>query len=159
MNKSIKGLDVIKGDGLTKKSKDENLYEILNSLPEPDVKMKLSSTQKYWWYFFGKEFLTTKQLTKLDLIHLQSAAFWMDARCQAYFKIKAAGYEGLVQTFKSGATNVTGHVTIIEKADKRLDEISAHFGLSIKDRSKLNVEKPDDNQLSLFEQFMQQKTS
>ena len=158
MKNSIKDLGIIKGDGLVKKSSEETLYKILESLPEPDVKMKLTSAQKYWWYWFGNEFISTHQFCKGDLVILRSAAFWMDARCQAYFKINSAGYEGLVQTFKSGATNITGHVTIIEKADKRLDEISAHFGLSIKDRSKLKVEKPDDGQLSLFEKFMQQKT-
>lgn len=159
MKKSIKDLEVHKGDGFVKDSNESNLYEILKNLPSPDVKMKLTAAQKYWWYFFGKEFLTTKQFSKLDLIHLQSAAFWMDARCQAYFEIKKVGYKGLVQKFASGATNITGHVSIIEKSDKRLDEISSHFGLSIKDRQKLKVEKPDDGQLSLFEKFMQQKTS
>lgn len=157
MKNSIKDLEVHKGDGLVKKSKEDSLYEVLNELPAPDVKMKLSSSQKYWWYFFGNEFLKTDQITKLDLIHLQTAAWWMDARCQAYYEIRKKGYKGLVQTFVSGANNVTGHVSIIEKADKRLDEVSAHFGLSIKDRQKLKVEKADDAQLSLFEKFLQAK--
>ena len=159
MKNSIKDLEVHKGDGKVKKSQEESLYQALSSLPDPDVKMKLTPQQKYWWYFFGLEFIKTKQISKLDLIHLQSAAWWMDARCQAYFEIKKKGYKGLVQTFSSGANNVTGHVSIIEKSDKRLDEISAHFGLSIKDRQKLKVEKVDENQLSLFEKFMEQKTS
>ena len=159
MKNSIKDLAVHKGDGLVKKSNNDSLYEILSILPAPDVKMKLSTSQKYWWYFFGNEFLKTKQITKPDLIHLQSASFWMDARCQAYYEIRKKGYKGLVQTFVSGANNVTGHVSIIEKADKRLDEISAHFGLSIKEKKKLSVEKPDDGQLSLFEKFLKSKTS
>ena len=133
------------------------LYEILKKLPKPEASMKLSRAQKKWWYWFGLEFLSTNQLTKVDLIHLQQAAFWMDARCQAIKVINEKGYEGLVQTFKTKATNITGHVSILEKADKHLDSVSAHFGLSIKDRSKLKVvESPDKTQLSLFDELMKQ---
>jgi len=133
------------------------LYEILKKLPKPEASMKLSRAQKKWWYWFGLEFLSTNQLTKVDLIHLQQAAFWMDARCQAIKVINEKGYEGLVQTFKTKATNITGHVSILEKADKHLDSVSAHFGLSMKDRSKLKVvESPDKMQLSLFDEMMKQ---
>lgn len=158
MKKSIKHLEIHKGEGVISET-ESDLYKILESLPDPDVKMKLTPQQKYWWYWFGKEFVSTKQISQLDLIHLQKAAFWMDARCQAYLHIKKKGYKGLVQTFEKGYTNITGHVSIVEKADKHLDEVSAHFGLSIKDRQKLKVEKAPENQLSLFDKFMQQKTS
>jgi hypothetical protein len=154
----IKNLEVHKPDGDVVTPAAAELYKVLSELPRPDVKMKLSESQKYWWYFFGYEFVSTKQISKLDLIHLQKAAFWMDARCQAYFEIKKKGYKGLVQTFEKGYTNITGHLSIVEKSDKHLDEVSAHFGLSIKDRQKLNVETKDDNQLSLFEKFMKQKS-
>ena len=79
----------------------------------------------------------------------------MDARCKAIAEINKKGYKGLVQTFATGANNVTGHVSIIEKADKHLDSISAHFGLSIKDRNKIKaVEGPDETQLSLFDEVL-----
>ena len=60
-----------------------------------------------------------------------------------------------MQKFTSGATNVTGYVSIIEKADKHLDGVSSHFGLSIKDRSKIKSveEGPASNQLSLLDQI------
>ncbi len=78
----------------------------------------------------------------------------MDARCQAYKRVSELGYDGFVQTFKNGTTNITGHISIIEKADKHLEDVSSHFGLSIRDRSKLKVERPVDNsQLNLFEQL------
>ena len=156
--KKIKNLQVYKNDDSSAKD-EEQLYKILNELPKPDSKMKLIASQKYWWYFFGYEFLSTKQLTKLDLVHLQKAAFWMDARCKAIAKANTEGYEGLVQTFEKGYTNITGHVSIIEKADKKLDEVSSHFGLSIKDRQKLKSNKENPNQLNIFEQFLNQKTS
>ncbi|AUC13812.1 hypothetical protein BTO06_01005 [Tenacibaculum sp. SZ-18] len=131
--------------------KESKLYQVLNELPKPETSMKLNAAQKKWWYWFGYEFVSTKQFSKLDLTHLQKAAFWMDARCKAYAEVNRLGYRGLVQTFEKGYTNVTGHISIIEKADKHLDEVSAHFGLSIKDRQKLKSIESGDGQLSLFE--------
>jgi len=140
-----------KADGPIQTPEEKKLYDVLKELPRPSAQFKLSARQKYWWYYFGNEFLKTKQLSLLDLTHLQKASFWMDARAQAYKEIQKLGYKGLVQKFDSGATNITGHVSIVEKADKHLDEVSAHFGLSIRDRQKLKVEDVDNNQLSLFE--------
>lgn len=143
-----------KGKVIPLSTEDKKLYEVLKKLPAPDAAMKITRSQKKWWVWFGVELLSTKELSKLDLIHLQKASFWMDARCQAYKKVSELGYNGFVQTFKNGATNITGHISIIEKADKHLEDVSSHFGLSIRDRSKLKVEKPVDNsQLTLFEQL------
>jgi phage terminase small subunit len=129
---------------------ETKLYEVLKELPKPEASMKLNAAQKKWWYWFGYEFVSTKQFSKLDLTHLQKASFWMDARCKAYAEANKLGYRGLVQTYDKGYTNVTGHISIIEKADKHLDEVSAHFGLSIKDRQKLKAVETGDEQLSLF---------
>jgi len=144
-----------KASGPIQTQEEQRLYEIILKLPSPKKEFNLTKSQKKWWYWFGKEFVKTKQISLLDLPHLQKAAFWMDARCQALEQISTLGYAGLVQTFKSKATNVTGHVTIIEKADKHLDDVSAHFGLSVKDRQKLKVQTTDTKQLSLFENLMQ----
>jgi len=144
-----------KANGPIQTNEETSLYEVLKELPKPSPQFKLSSKQKFWWYYFGKEFLHTRQLTLLDLTHLQKAAFWMDARAQAYKEIQTQGYKGLVQKFPSEATNITGHVSIVEKADKHLDEVSAHFGLSIRDRQKLKTPDAPENQLSLFESLAQ----
>jgi len=140
-----------KASGPIQTPEEKSLYDILKDLPAPLVNMKLSASQKKWWYWFGFEFVKTNQITQLDLPHLQKAAFWMDARSKAIYHVNKKGYAGLVQKFASGATNVTGHVSIIEKADKHLDEVSAHFGLSIRDRQKLKPQEINENQLSLFE--------
>jgi hypothetical protein len=140
-----------KSEGEIQQKAETALYEVLKELPKPAANFKLSASQKKWWYYFGNEFVTTKQFSKLDLVHLQKAAFWMDARCQAFKEITTLGYKGLVQKFPSGATNITGHVSIVEKADKHLDEVSAHFGLSIKDRQRLKTAESNEDQLSLFE--------
>jgi hypothetical protein len=134
---------------------EKKLYEVLLKLPAPKKEMNLTASQKKWWYWFGKEFVQTRQTSLLDLTHLQKAAFWMDARCLAYSEIAELGYKGLVQKFPSGATNITGHVSIIEKADKHLEDVSSHFGLSLRDRQKLKTETTDTSQLSLFETLVQ----
>ena len=135
---------------------EKKLYKILSELPVPDPKFKLNARQKKWWYWFGVEFLSTRKLSKVDLVHLQELAFWMDARAQAYKKVNSLGYAGLVQEYKSGATNITGHLSVIEKADRHISDISAHFGMSIKDRIKLK-EKVDDDQPTLFDEFIKKR--
>ena len=138
-----------------KNEENASLYEVLKKLPKPLASMKLNAAQKKWWAWFGLEFLSTKQLTKVDLLHLHEAAFWMDVRCQAIKVVNDLGYKGLVQTFATGATNITGHVSIIEKADKHLDSVSAHFGLSFKDRNKMkSPEVSNANQMSLFDEVL-----
>jgi phage terminase small subunit len=133
------------------------LYKILKELPQPDSKMALTAAQKYWWYWFGAEFLSTRKLTKVDLVHLQELAFWMDARSKAYKVVRKMGYDGLVQTFKSGATNITGHLSVIEKADKHISDISAHFGMSIRDRKRLKEKQDNPDQTNLFDELLKKK--
>ena len=134
---------------------EKTLYDVLNKIPQPRKHFVLNEKQKVLRYWFGAQFLKTREFTELDLPHLQRAAFWLDARNMAIAKINEKGYDGgLVQTFTSNATNVSGHVTIVEKADKHLDDVSAHFGLSFKDRKKLAMEKSDPAQLDMFTQFL-----
>nr|WP_299385565.1 P27 family phage terminase small subunit [Allomuricauda sp.] len=140
---------------------NKELYDVLEKLPRPKKDMKLTKEQKRWWTWFGVEFLKTKQLSELDLVHLQKAAFWMDLRSQAYEIITEKGYKGgVVQTYSTGAQQISPHLTVVEKADKALDDISAHFGLSIKDRHRLKkTEKIDPGQLDLFEAYMKKKAN
>lgn len=136
------------------------LYDILKELPKPDAKMKLTASQKYWWYWFGAEFVKTKQFTALDLMHLQDAAVAMDMKCKLVKIINDKnrnskdGVGGVVQRFPSGATNITGYQSALKDEIKILEKISAYFGLSFLDRKKLGeINNADDSQLSLFEQM------
>lgn len=144
----------------------QELYEMLKTVPAPPKRFNLSVSQKFWWYWFGYELVKTKSFAQLDQIHLQSAAYWLDAK-NMMLKIinrlnrddKEGKAPGLVQHFKTGSNNITAYVTIIEKAEKHLNNISEHFGLSIKDRQKLiSPKEVDPDQISLFEDFMNQKT-
>jgi phage terminase small subunit len=102
--------------------------------------------------------IDSKKLTKPDLIHLHGLAQSVDFFVQANAMINQKGYAGgLVQTFATGSSNVSGHVTVREKMLKEIDNYSKHFGFSFKDRMKLNEKTGDDSQLSLFEKEMAAK--
>lgn len=143
----------------------QELYEILEQLPKPPSQANLTSDQQFWWYWFGNMLVKTKKFANADLPHLQRAAYWLDTRCKAIkiqsIKNEKAGPDsmpGHVQVYSSGASNVSPYVTLIEKADKALNEISSHFGLSIRDRNKLSKpEEVDPGQTSLFDEFLNQK--
>lgn len=147
------------GNKKAAEQEEQKLYEILSELPKPETKFGLTASQKYWWFWFGKEFVKTNQFSKLDLVHLQTAAIWLDARNNCLKKINKLNrkdpdkVKGWVQTFANGANNVTGYVSILEKAGKHIDTVSAHFGLSIKDRQKLDTAETNEKQMNWMKEF------
>ncbi len=149
---------MLKGEG---KEKAVDLYTPLTKLPGTNAKLDLSKDQKYWYKFFGEQLIATKKLMKPDLIHLHRLACSVDYYSQAEAKIRQFGYDGgLIQTFKNGATNISGHVTIREKMLKEIDELSKHFGFSFIDRKKLkDGPVADPGQGNLFETFNRMKSS
>lgn len=151
-------LKIVKGDGEVVKV-NENLYEILKKLPAPLEKMQLTTDQKYWYKYFGEQLIDSQKLTKPDLLHLHTLATSVDYYIQAEKEIRKQGFHGgLIQTFKGGATNVSGYVTIREKMIKDIDRLSKHFGFSFSDRSKLKDQKStDSSQVSLFDEFLKAK--
>lgn len=138
------------------KKVNSNLYEVLTDLPAPEKRFNLSKDQKFWYRYFGLQLISSNKLTKPDLVHLHRMARIVDYIVQAEQKIEQSGYEGgLVQTFKNGTTNISGHVTIREKYVREFDELSKHFGFSFRDRAKIQEpEKGDPAQGNLFEQFL-----
>jgi hypothetical protein len=141
-------------------TEQKKLYDILNKLPTPKRDFNLTKDQRKWWYWFGKEFLSTKKLVQGDLLHLQNAAFCLDQRNKIIAKINKInskdpdGVSGWVQTFPNGTNNVSGYQTSYEKATKQLTDISEYFGLSFTHRQKINSpEAGDPNQLNLLDQI------
>lgn len=153
--------EVLSWDDAGSGKKNKNLYDVLDKLPSPLVKFNLSKDQKYWYKYFGDQLVNSGRLTKPDLTHLHRLAKTVDYYVQAENKIDELGYDGgLIQTFKGGATNVSGHLTLREKMIKDLDDLSKHFGFSFKDRSKLTEVKTfDPGQGDLFAGFLNQQYS
>ncbi|MFM9400799.1 P27 family phage terminase small subunit [Myroides odoratimimus] len=141
--------------------KNKNLYDVLDKLPSPLAKFNLTKDQKYWYKYFGEQLVSSGRLTKPDLVHLHRLATTVDYYIQAEAEINERGFHGgLIQTFKGGATNVSGYVTVREKMIKDLDDLSKHFGFSFKDRSKLTeVKTSDPGQGDLFAGFLNQQYS
>ena len=148
-------MKVIKNDGEIAEV-NKNLYEILKKLPKPSSKFGLTKDQEYWYQYFGQQLIDTKKLTKPDLIHLHQLSTSVDYYIQAENEIREKGFHGgLIQTFKGGATNVSGYVTIREKMIKEINDLSKHFGFSFKDRYKLvDAKQSDENQTDLFTEFL-----
>lgn len=137
---------------------NKNLFVILTSLPAPDKKFNLTEDQKYWYKYFGKQLIESKKLTKPDLVHLHRLAKSVDYYIQAEKHIDELGYfDGLVQVFKTGATNVSAHVTLRDKMLADIDSLSSHFGFSFKDRSKLKEQTTNPGQLDIWEEYLKQK--
>ena len=139
---------------------EKKLYDILAKLPTPKRDFNLTKDQRKWWYWFGKEFLSTKKLVEGDLLHLQNAAFSMDQRNKIIAKINKLnskdvdGVAGWVQTFKNGASNISAYQTSYDKATKQLNDVSEYFGLSFAHRQKINNPGSNNNgQLSLLDQI------
>lgn len=151
--------EVVEWDQASTSGKNAQLYDILDKLPAPMAKFNLSKDQKFWYKYFGEQLISSKKLTKPDLVHLHRLATTIDYYVQAESEINARGFQGgLIQTFATGATNVSGYVTIREKMIKDMDELSKHFGFSFKDRSKLvDVPKANPSQGDLFTGFLNQK--
>ena len=138
----------------TKKS-NSNLYEIITKLPAASGKFNLTKDQKFWYRYYGEQLVSSNKLTKTDLFHLHRLAQSIDYYLQAEEEISKRGYNGgLVQTYTSGAANVSAHWTLREKCLKDIDEISKHFGFSFKDRAKLVQIKEDPAQLDFFDEFL-----
>ena len=150
------------GIGKVKKlnPEEKKLYDILVKLPSSPKDFNLSKDQKRWWLWFGKEFLSTKKLVKLDLIWLSTAAVALDKRNKIVKKINALndadddGVAGWVQVFQNKTTNITGYQTGYNQATDELKLVSKYFGIGFTERQAIqNPTSGDPNQLSLLDQI------
>ena len=138
---------------------EKRLYDVLVKLPSPKKDFNLTKDQRKWWYWFGKEFLSTKKLVEGDLLHLQNAAFSLDQRNKIIRKINLLnakdvdGVAGWVQRFPNGTNNISGYQSSYDKATKQLNDVSEYFGLSFSHRQKINNPTAGPQQLSLLDQI------
>lgn len=153
--------EILDWDESSSSGKNGQLYDILDKLPSPLAKFNLTKDQKFWYKFFGEQLVSSKKLTRPDLVHLHRLSTSIDYYIQAEAEINSRGFVGgLIQTFATGAANVSAYVTIREKMIKDMDELSKHFGFSFKDRNKLvEVKTSDPAQGDLFAGFLNQKYS
>lgn len=99
-----------------------------------------------------KMLMSTEAVTALDIYSVTMLAFWIDILIET--NIKADGK--YVQTFDSGATNITGHFTVIKEANKNILSFLKVLGLTIKDRGTIAAfaEKEDEDEYDPLDEII-----
>ena len=154
-------MKVIKGDGL---ERGDELYTPLTKLPAPIPRFKLNSDPKFYYKSFGPALIDTKKLAKVDLIHLHKLAVAVYIFQEAVKAMNEKGYDGgIIQTFSSKVQQISPHITAQEKANKVINDVSKHFGMSFKNRYDLKtitpVDDPAQTKIPLWENFGNRKLS
>ena len=129
--------------------------DYLVSLPRPII--RLNRTQKKYYKMMGEALIRTKKLHDVDLPLLNTWAVYFDRYVWAVERINDLGNDdGLIQTYESGAKNISTEVVLMDRAFDQLLKISRRFGLSIKDRKDMG-DWVDAAQLNLFDEFVKEK--
>lgn len=140
--------------------------KILDKLPSPGKLLNVSLTDRgtKLYRHFGKLLVDTNKLTALDLPNLVQLAVAWDKFLWAEEAMAAKNNEemgaGYMQTFKSGATNITTEFSISEKAQDQILKIGKLFGFSFKDRHGMLgfFSESDAAQLDIFSMINGQQT-
>jgi len=148
------------GDVKPKESPAEkNLYKVLKKIPYPKKEMNLTPDQRKLWMFIGKELVLSNQISNLDIYHLQSVVIAIDIRNKLYKIINdknsldISKLPGSVQEFKNKVRQVSPEEVLVTRHTKTINDFSELFGLSIKDRQKLEPSEKDSNQMNWMEEF------
>jgi P27 family predicted phage terminase small subunit len=98
------------------------------------------------------EGLLSDVLHDLDAHNLTTLANAFDLESRAWSNINFPTDENQadgVQKTPNGYTQVTGHITVLEKSRKIINDLGAKFGLTPQDREKIKAfsEKPEEDDL------------
>ena len=129
--------------------------EYLQDLPNPARQYRLDKEGKRWYKLIGTMLIETKKLALLDIPNLVLLANAWAQYSWASEQINIKNTEdmgtGFVQSYKTGATNITTEYKLRADAEDRILKISKLFGMSFKDRHSLTGFFEDNSgQLDLF---------
>jgi phage terminase small subunit len=127
---------------------DENLENdpFARSLPKPIF--DLTTDQLILYRKIGRDLVKARKFKPRFAAALTYMACEMDKYLQAEKRIRELGYDdGLVQIFKSGAANISPHVTLQNHALKNISHFFREFGMG--EKSDKQIAKIA-NQGSLF---------
>lgn len=130
-----------------------NGSDVLSQVPKAPVYLDAAS-KRHWKVLsrilIGAEILKTMHLPTLEI--LATAAGQREYAIRAINKKnRRSPGSGFIQTFKSGANNISAEVTLKEKAEKTMLQCIKQFGLDPKSEKELNHEP--SNQTDLLEQL------
>ena len=121
------------------------------------IKPAFELTQEANNYFKAtlKMLMSAEAVTALDVYSVTMFAYWLDVFIRTN---KAAGGE-FVQEFESGATNITGHFSVIKEANAQIKSFIKLLGLSPKDRQSIiafaeEVKEDEDNPLDMIAEML-----
>jgi P27 family predicted phage terminase small subunit len=98
--------------------------------------IKLSENGKLIYSAVLMLLITNEVATKLDTYAIALFADWLDIY-ETYSEL--CRDKGFVQTFESGATNITGYFSVKKEANKSVESYMKKLGLSIKDREMITA--------------------
>ena len=132
--------------------------DVLNNVPKAPV--YLTDAAKKHWITMGKilaknNLLKEKFLSALE-VYAEAMAQWEFAIREIRRKNAASMGTGYIQTYNSGAKNVSVEVTLKNDAESTLFKCFKVFGLEPKSEKELKA-VGDPNQGSLFDQMMKLK--
>jgi phage terminase small subunit len=157
--KIVKGLDDKKTQGTFRKDRDA-LPEVegIKELPKPANWFNASARAKKIYKEIGTHLLETKKLQVFDSYALVLLAVALEQYSWAVNEInemnKNRPGSGYVQTYSTGAKNITAEVTVRKEAYKQIIELSSKFGLTIKDRHAMGRHaNAAQTELPLFDNY------
>lgn len=132
--------------------------EFIKKLPAPNKKLGIRA--KYHYNRIGKILISADKLKRIHLMVLEVVAcefeIWEWAMDEMKRKNKREIGSGYIQTFSSGATNITTEMGIKNTAYKNIIIASKQFGLDPKSEKELTG-IVDPNQGDLWNGFNQMK--
>jgi len=147
--------------GTLRKDRSEGKEQLpyLDKVPSPGKHLNVSMTPRArkLYEHFGAKLVQTGRLTELDLGYLVNLANAWDKYIWAEQEMARKNAEapgaGYIQTFKSGATNITTEFSIAKEAQDQIMKISKQFGMGFRDRHSISgyLSDSDPQQTSIWD--------
>ena len=132
--------------------------DLLKQLPRPPAYLDAKAKAHYrrlGKILIAKEVLKSIHLPALELL-AENFKQWEWAVRQIRIKNRKKHGSGYIQTYDSGASNISVEVTLKRDAEKAIMQCFKQFGLDPKSEKELG-RTVDPNQLDIFEEFLKRK--
>ncbi|MBA7535739.1 hypothetical protein ES705_27997 [subsurface metagenome] len=130
--------------GTLRKSRETGggmIWDRLESIPDPEYCEGMEAT---YYYQVTSALLEAGVLAKAFLPGIERAAFWYGLFTDARDHIRKHSY---TQQTKSGYSQITAYVTVMQTAYKFVCDFESRFGLNLADSIKLDIQRPGQDPL------------
>lgn len=138
----------------------ENSTDLIKQVPTPpsyfDLQIK-NNYKRMAKVLIDSQILKNRHLPTLEIFAVEFTQF--EYAVKAIIKAnKLKAGTGYIQTFSTGAKNISAEVTLKQQAEKQLFICLRRFGLDPKSEKELNISQ-DPNQTNLLDKLLGTKTS